>query len=189
MQRVLRLPCTSPSVLWRRPGEPHLQCQGHHCHWHHCQNHHCHCLPLTLVSLSPSSLCHLKIINVFSSCWNKPYPIYEVVTILRCLHLKQVLLTVTPSSSSPRQCHYHHIDPKNGQLWQTSDLIIWTLADFWFDHVNFGKISSDHVNFVRHLGPNGKSWRSWSRTRRLGERMAGSSTHYCHHLKLIINSP
>jgi len=24
-----------------------------------------------------------------SSCWNKPYPIYEVVTILRCLHLKQ----------------------------------------------------------------------------------------------------
>ena len=123
MQRVLRLPCTSPSVLWRRPGELHLQCQGHHCHWHHCQNHHCHCLPLTLVSLSPSSLCHLKIINVFSSCWNKPYPIYEVVTILRCLHLKQVLLTVTPFSSSPRQCHYHHIDPKNGQLWQN---LIWS---------------------------------------------------------------
>ena len=165
MQRVLRLPCTSPSVLWRRPGELHLQCQGHHCHWYHHHSHHHHC--------------HLKIINVFSSCWNKPYPIYEVVTILRCLHLKQVLLTVTPSSSSPRQCHYHNIDPENGQLWQTSDLIIWTLADIW----------SDLVNFVRHLGPNGKSWRSWSRTRRLGERMAGSWTHHWHRLKLIIKSP
>ena len=30
--------------------------------------------------------------SVCSSCWNKPYPIYEVVTILRCLHLKQVCL-------------------------------------------------------------------------------------------------
>ena len=128
MQRVLRLPCTSPSVLWRRPGELHLQCQGHHCHCHHCHCHHWHWYHCHWYHCHwyhhhcHHHHCHLKIINVFSSCWNKPYPIYEVVTILRCLHLKQVLLAVTPSSS-PRQCHYHHIDPKNGQLWQN---LIWS---------------------------------------------------------------
>ena len=29
-------------------------------------------------------------LQIPSSAFNKPYPVYEVVTILRCLHLKQV---------------------------------------------------------------------------------------------------
>ena len=58
------------------------QCQGSYCCW-------CHFIALLSI-LSMSIISDNQ--SVCSSCWNKPYPIYEVVTILRCLHLKQVCL-------------------------------------------------------------------------------------------------
>ena len=51
---------------------------------HYCQYCQCNCLLYFCIISDNQSVC--------SSCWNKPYPIYEVVTILRCLHLKQVCL-------------------------------------------------------------------------------------------------